>query len=143
MSYLASAAKSHDDKLHSPRILKSRDALSQRPPRFLFLAAPRKLRNSQDIVSTSALPIETTDERLVRSSPARYGSDPFSGRAFAATIGGKPMIQHVYESARHAARDLIEFWLADRRSAYRSKPPKSFGGEVMMTSKSSCGAAPT
>ena len=50
-----------------------------------------------------------------------------------ADIGGKPMIQHVYESASKA-RDLDRVMVAtdDRRI---EQAVKSFGGEVMMTSK--------
>ncbi len=69
---------------------------------------------------------------VVAVIPARYGSTRFPGKPLAA-IGGKPMIQHVYESAAKA-RDLDRVLVAtdDRRI---EQAVKSFGGEVMMTSK--------
>jgi len=69
---------------------------------------------------------------VVAIIPARYGSTRFPGKPLAA-IGGKPMIQHVYESAAKA-RDLDRVLVAtdDRRI---EQAVKSFGGEVMMTSQ--------
>jgi 3-deoxy-manno-octulosonate cytidylyltransferase (CMP-KDO synthetase) len=69
---------------------------------------------------------------VVAVIPARYGSTRLPGKPLAA-IGGKPMIQHVYESAAKA-RDLDRVLVAtdDRRI---EQAVKSFGGEVIMTSK--------
>ena len=69
---------------------------------------------------------------VVAIIPARYGSTRLPGKPLA-NIGGKPMIQHVYESASKA-RELDRVLVAtdDRRI---EKAVKSFGGEVMMTAK--------
>lgn len=69
---------------------------------------------------------------VVAVIPARYGSTRLPGKPLA-DIGGKPMIQHVYESASRA-RDLDRVIVAtdDRRI---EQAVKSFGGEVMRTSK--------
>lgn len=69
---------------------------------------------------------------VVAIIPARYGSTRLPGKPLA-DIGGKPMIQHVYESASKA-RDLDRVLVAtdDRRI---EQAVKSFGGEVMMTSR--------
>lgn len=69
---------------------------------------------------------------VVAIIPARFGSTRFPGKPLA-MIGGKPMIQHVYESARKArGLDRVLVATDDRRieSAVRN-----FGGEVVMTSK--------
>ncbi|MFQ5904059.1 MAG: 3-deoxy-manno-octulosonate cytidylyltransferase [Candidatus Binatia bacterium] len=64
--------------------------------------------------------------------PVRYGSTRFPGKPLA-TIGGKPMVQHVYESASKA-RDLDRVLVAtdDRRIL---ETVKNFGGEAVLTSK--------
>jgi 3-deoxy-manno-octulosonate cytidylyltransferase (CMP-KDO synthetase) len=69
---------------------------------------------------------------VVAIIPARYGSTRLPGKPLA-NIGGKPMIQHVYESASKA-RELDRVLVAtdDRRI---EKAVKSFGGEVMMTAR--------
>jgi 3-deoxy-manno-octulosonate cytidylyltransferase (CMP-KDO synthetase) len=69
---------------------------------------------------------------VVAVIPARYGSTRLPGKPLAA-IGGKPMIQHVYESVSRA-RDLDRVLVAtdDRRI---EAAVKDFGGEVMMTSR--------
>ena len=69
---------------------------------------------------------------VVAVIPARYGSTRLPGKPLAA-IGGKPMIQHVYESVARA-RDLDRVLVAtdDRRI---EAAVKNFGGEVMMTSR--------
>lgn len=69
---------------------------------------------------------------VVAIIPARYGSTRLPGKPLV-NIGGKPMIQHVYESASKA-RELDRVLVAtdDRRI---EKAVKSFGGEVMMTAK--------
>lgn len=69
---------------------------------------------------------------VVAIIPARYGSTRLPGKPLA-EIGGKPMIQHVYESAMKA-RELDRVLVAtdDRRI---EQVVKNFGGEVVMTSK--------
>lgn len=69
---------------------------------------------------------------VVAIIPARYGSTRLPGKPLA-DIGGKPMIQHVYESALKA-RELDRVLVAtdDRRI---EQVVQSFGGEVIMTSK--------
>jgi 3-deoxy-manno-octulosonate cytidylyltransferase (CMP-KDO synthetase) len=69
---------------------------------------------------------------VVAIIPARYGSTRLPGKPLA-DIGGKPMIQHVYEStsrAREVSRVLVA--TDDRRI---ERAVKNFGGEVMMTSR--------
>lgn len=69
---------------------------------------------------------------VVAIIPARYGSTRLPGKPLA-NIGGKPMIQHVYESAARArALDRVLVATDDRRI---EMAVRSFGGEVMMTSK--------
>jgi 3-deoxy-manno-octulosonate cytidylyltransferase (CMP-KDO synthetase) len=69
---------------------------------------------------------------VVAIIPARYGSTRFPGKPLA-DIGGKPMIQHVYESASKAPElDRVVVATDDRRV---EQAVRSFGGEVMMTSK--------
>jgi 3-deoxy-manno-octulosonate cytidylyltransferase (CMP-KDO synthetase) len=69
---------------------------------------------------------------VVAIIPARYGSTRLPGKPLA-DIGGKPMIQHVYESASKAP-ELSRVLVAtdDRRI---ERVVKSFGGEVVMTSR--------
>jgi 3-deoxy-manno-octulosonate cytidylyltransferase (CMP-KDO synthetase) len=69
---------------------------------------------------------------VVAIIPARYGSTRLPGKPLA-EIGGKPMIQHVYESAMKA-RELDRVLVAtdDRRI---EQVVKNFGGDVVMTSK--------
>lgn len=63
--------------------------------------------------------------------PARYGSTRFPGKALA-DLGGKPMIQHVYERTSRASH-LSQVIVAtdDERIA---EAVKRFGGSVAMTS---------
>ena len=69
---------------------------------------------------------------VVAIIPARYGSTRLPGKPLA-TIGGKPMIQHVYESASKArVLDRVLVATDDRRV---EETVRGFGGEVMMTSK--------
>ena len=61
--------------------------------------------------------------------PARYGSSRLPGKPLA-DIGGKPMIQHVYEQACKSRADKVIIATDDERirgAAVR------FGGEVVMT----------
>jgi 3-deoxy-manno-octulosonate cytidylyltransferase (CMP-KDO synthetase) len=69
---------------------------------------------------------------VVAIIPARYGSTRLPGKPLA-DIGGKPMIQHVYESASKARElDRVVVATDDRRV---EQAVKGFGGEVVMTSK--------
>jgi 3-deoxy-manno-octulosonate cytidylyltransferase (CMP-KDO synthetase) len=69
---------------------------------------------------------------VVAIIPARYGSTRLPGKPLV-VIGGKPMIQHVYESASRARElDRVVVATDDRRI---EQAVKGFGGEVMMTSK--------
>lgn len=69
---------------------------------------------------------------VVAIIPARYGSTRLPGKPLA-VIGGKPMIQHVYESASKArGLDRVLVATDDHRV---EQIVKGFGGEVMMTSK--------
>jgi 3-deoxy-manno-octulosonate cytidylyltransferase (CMP-KDO synthetase) len=68
---------------------------------------------------------------VVAIIPARYGSTRLPGKPLA-MIGGKPMIQHVYQSAAKAKiLDRVIVATDDRRI---EAAVKNFGGEVMMTS---------
>jgi 3-deoxy-manno-octulosonate cytidylyltransferase (CMP-KDO synthetase) len=68
---------------------------------------------------------------VVAIIPARYGSTRLPGKPLA-QIGGKPMIQHVYQSAAKAkVLDRVIVATDDRRI---EAAVKKFGGEVMMTS---------
>jgi 3-deoxy-manno-octulosonate cytidylyltransferase (CMP-KDO synthetase) len=70
--------------------------------------------------------------RVLAVIPARYGSTRLPGKPLA-DIGGKPMIQHVYESASKAPElDRVLVATDDRRI---ERAVKSFGGEVVMTSR--------
>ncbi len=69
---------------------------------------------------------------VVAIIPARYGSTRLPGKPLA-RIGGKPMIQHVYESASKAkVLERVLVATDDRRVV---ETVRAFGGEVMMTSK--------
>ena len=68
---------------------------------------------------------------VVAIIPARYGSTRLPGKPLA-DIGGKPMIQHVYESTTRApGLDRVLVATDDRRI---EQAVKKFGGEVVMTS---------
>jgi 3-deoxy-manno-octulosonate cytidylyltransferase (CMP-KDO synthetase) len=69
---------------------------------------------------------------VVAIIPARYGSTRFPGKPLA-KIGGRPMIQHVYENASKArVLDRVLVATDDRRIV---EAVRAFGGEVMMTAK--------
>jgi 3-deoxy-manno-octulosonate cytidylyltransferase (CMP-KDO synthetase) len=69
---------------------------------------------------------------VVAIIPARYGSTRLPGKPLA-RIGGKPMIQHVYESAAKArALDRVLVATDDPRI---EQAVRGFGGEVVMTAK--------
>ena len=68
---------------------------------------------------------------VVAIIPARFRSTRLPGKPLA-QIGGRPMIQHVYESAAEAqVLDRVIVATDDRRI---EAAVKGFGGEVMMTS---------
>ena len=69
---------------------------------------------------------------VVAIIPARYGSTRLPGKPLA-RIGGKPMIQHVYESASKAR--VLERVLVATDDRRVEETVRSFGGEVIMTSK--------
>jgi 3-deoxy-manno-octulosonate cytidylyltransferase (CMP-KDO synthetase) len=67
---------------------------------------------------------------VVAIIPARYGSTRLPGKPLA-EIGGKPMIQHVYESASKArVLDRVVVATDDQRIV---DAVRAFGGEVMLT----------
>jgi 3-deoxy-manno-octulosonate cytidylyltransferase (CMP-KDO synthetase) len=69
---------------------------------------------------------------VVAIIPARYGSTRLPGKPLA-RLDGKPMIQHVYESAARAnTLDRVLVATDDRRI---EEAVRGFGGEVIMTSK--------
>lgn len=61
--------------------------------------------------------------------PSRYASTRFPGKPLA-LIGGKPMVQHVYE---RVSRYFAECWVATD-DARIEQAVKDFGGRVVMTS---------
>jgi 3-deoxy-manno-octulosonate cytidylyltransferase (CMP-KDO synthetase) len=61
--------------------------------------------------------------------PARYASTRFPGKALA-EVGGKPVVQHVYERARESRAEEIIIATDDERIA---DVCTSFGAEVAMT----------
>lgn len=68
---------------------------------------------------------------VVAIIPARYGSTRLPGKPLA-DIGGKPMIQHVYESTIKApGLERVMVATDDRRI---ERAVQAFGGEVVMTS---------
>lgn len=69
--------------------------------------------------------------RIVVVIPSRYGSSRFEGKPLA-YIAGKPMIQHVYESASRADKISEVTVATDDRRIFDAV--KSFGGQALMTS---------
>jgi 3-deoxy-manno-octulosonate cytidylyltransferase (CMP-KDO synthetase) len=69
---------------------------------------------------------------VVAIIPARYGSIRLPGKPLA-EIGGKPMIQHVYENT-YKAKVLARVLVATDDPRIE-EAVKSFGGEVVMTAK--------
>ncbi len=67
--------------------------------------------------------------KIIAIIPARYASTRFPGKPLVA-IGGKQMIQHVYE--RTSAR-IAECWVATDDERIK-KAVEAFGGNVVMTS---------
>jgi GTP:adenosylcobinamide-phosphate guanylyltransferase len=71
---------------------------------------------------------------VVAIIPARYASTRFPGKPLA-LIGGKPMIQHVYENtARTPGLDRVIVATDDRRILDTAR---NFGAEAMLTSTKS------
>jgi 3-deoxy-manno-octulosonate cytidylyltransferase (CMP-KDO synthetase) len=68
--------------------------------------------------------------RFLGIIPSRYDSTHFPGKPLV-DLGGKPMIQHVYERAKEA---LEEVFVATDDSRIE-KAVKAFGGNVVMTSR--------
>jgi 3-deoxy-manno-octulosonate cytidylyltransferase (CMP-KDO synthetase) len=69
---------------------------------------------------------------VVAIIPARYGSTRFPGKPLA-TIEGKPMVQHVYESAsKVSGLDRVLVATDDRRIL---EAVRGFGGEAVLTSR--------
>jgi 3-deoxy-manno-octulosonate cytidylyltransferase (CMP-KDO synthetase) len=69
--------------------------------------------------------------RVVGVIPARFGSTRFPGKVLA-DLGGKPMVQHVYERAR-ASKLLSDLIVAcDDQKVF--EVVRSFGGKACMTS---------
>ena len=62
--------------------------------------------------------------------PARYGSTRLQGKPLL-DIGGKPMVQHVYERAAESGAETVVVATDDPRIADACE---SFGGRVLMTS---------
>jgi 3-deoxy-manno-octulosonate cytidylyltransferase (CMP-KDO synthetase) len=112
------------------RIIKFRDALSKKAIAF-FIFGTEEL--NFDLSFFCHRISEAHPMAVVAIIPARYGSTRLPGKPLA-TIGGKPMIQHVYESTSKA-KELARVVVAtdDRRI---EETVKGFGGEVVMTAKS-------
>lgn len=64
--------------------------------------------------------------------PARYASTRFEGKALA-DIGGKPMVQHVYERASRAS--LVDQVIVATDDDRIAAAVREFGGRVEMTSR--------
>ena len=64
--------------------------------------------------------------------PARMGSMRFPGKVLA-DLGGKPVIQHVWENAMRSKADLVMVAADDVRV---EQAVKAFGGQVVMTKPS-------
>ena len=67
--------------------------------------------------------------RFLAVIPARYASTRFPGKPLA-LIGGKPMIQHVYEQAKKAVEEVVV--ATDDQRIYDAV--EAFGGKVLLTS---------
>lgn len=67
--------------------------------------------------------------RFLAVIPARYASTRFPGKPLA-LIGGKPMIQHVYEQAKKAVEEVVV--ATDDQRIY--DVVKGFDGQVLLTS---------
>ncbi len=70
------------------------------------------------------------NNKVVIAIPARYASTRFPGKPLA-LLGGKPMIQHVYEKAAASSADLVLVATDDLRI---KKAVEDFNGHAVMTS---------
>lgn len=68
--------------------------------------------------------------RIIGIIPARYASSRFPGKSLA-DIGGKSMIQRVYEQAKKSSRLSMVTVATDAENIYNHV--KSFGGDVCLT----------
>ena len=66
--------------------------------------------------------------RFIGIIPARYASTRFPGKPLA-LLGGKPVIQHVYEQARKALDEVVV--ATDDQRIYDAV--EAFGGRAVMT----------
>ena len=71
--------------------------------------------------------------------PARMGSMRFPGKVLA-DLGGKPVIQHVWENAMRSKADSVTIAADDPRV---EQAVKAFGGHVVMTKPTACGKPPS
>jgi len=76
--------------------------------------------------------MEESGFRVVVVIPARYGSTRFEGKPLA-DIGGKPMIQHVYERSLQAG--LVDEVIVATDDPRILKAVQAFGGGAIMTSE--------
>jgi 3-deoxy-manno-octulosonate cytidylyltransferase (CMP-KDO synthetase) len=67
--------------------------------------------------------------KTVAVIPARYGSTRFPGKVLA-DLGGKPIIQHVYEKAKASIADEVYVAVDDEKV---KKAVEAFGGLAVMT----------
>ncbi len=79
--------------------------------------------------STSATPLGRKQAPLLAVIPARWASSRLPGKPLA-DIGGKPMIQRVWEQAQKAAPERLIVATDDPRIL---KAVQDFGGEAMLT----------
>ncbi|GHV50099.1 3-deoxy-manno-octulosonate cytidylyltransferase [Bacteroidia bacterium] len=70
------------------------------------------------------------ERKFIGIIPARYASSRFPGKPLA-DLGGKPVIQHVYEQAI-SVLECVYIATDDKRIALAAK---AFGGQVVMTSE--------
>lgn len=71
-------------------------------------------------------------KRVLAVIPARYGSMRFPGKVLA-NLGGKPIVQHVWERTNFSRADEV-LVAVDDRNVYNAVA--GFGGKVVMTSSS-------
>ena len=80
--------------------------------------------------------MSTDRPRIVAIIPARYDSTRLPGKALA-SIGGTPMIQHVYERARQARG--VDRTLVATDDARIAAAVRAFGGDVVLTGSHATG----
>ena len=80
---------------------------------------------------TFAIPrrLKQKNMKFIAIIPARYASTRFPGKPLA-LLGGKPVIQRVYE---HVTREIPEAWVATDDERIK-EAVESFGGKAIMTS---------